>query len=266
MNDPQARSDLRVNLSGKQAVVTGANRGIGYAIARSFVDAGAEVTIAALEEDVDDTAQNLSKEFGRQVVPMRCDIRSIDDIQKLAASVETVDILVNNAGFEYATPIHGPFPAVSTTFRKIVETNVIGTFEVTRALLPKTNDGGRVINTASIWGKTAVAEYSGYCASKHAIIGLTRSLSRELGYRRITVNAVCPGWVRTEASMRSLSQMAAASGKSEEDLLRDISSAQSVGGLMEPNDVADMYLFLASDAASNITGQAFTVDRGELMR
>jgi 3-hydroxybutyrate dehydrogenase len=127
-------------------------------------------------------------------------------------------------------------------------------------------DGGRIINTASMWGKTAVAEFSAYCASKHAIIGLTRSLAQELAPRHISVNAVCPGWVRTAASMRSLAHMAARAGRSESDLLAEIVGAQALDGLMEPSDMADMYLFLGSDAARNITGQSYTVDRGELMQ
>ena len=142
----------------------------------------------------------------------------------------------------------------------------IGTFSVTRALLPKIRDGGRIVNTASMWGKTAVAEFSAYCASKHAIIGLTRSLAQELAPRGISVNAVCPGWVRTQASMRSLAAMSVRTGRAEDDLLAQIVGAQAFPGLMEPADMAAMYLFLGSDAAANITGQAITVDRGELMQ
>jgi 3-hydroxybutyrate dehydrogenase len=91
-------------------------------------------------------------------------------------------------------------------------------------------------------------------------------LAQELASRRISVNAVCPGWVRTEASMRSLAAMSDRSGRAEDALLDEIVGAQALPGLMEPSDMADMYLFLASDAARNITGQAFTVDRGELMQ
>jgi 3-hydroxybutyrate dehydrogenase len=117
-----------------------------------------------------------------------------------------------------------------------------------------------------MWGKTAVAEFSAYCASKHAVIGLTRSLAQELCGRGISVNAVCPGWVRTDASMRSLAAMSQQSGRDESDLLAEIVGAQALPGLMMPQDMADMYLFLMSNAARNITGQAFTVDRGELMQ
>ena len=124
---------------------------------------------------------------------------------------------------------------------------------------------GRVIFTASVWGKSAVAEFSAYCASKHAVIGLTRSFAHELAPRGITVNAVCPGWVRTEASLRSLKVMSERAGRSETSMLDDILAGQALGGLMEPEDVAPLYLFLASDAAASITGQSYGIDRGEVM-
>jgi NAD(P)-dependent dehydrogenase (short-subunit alcohol dehydrogenase family) len=150
-------------------------------------------------------------------------------------------------------------------FRRIIDINVVGSFLVTRAAAPRLRAGGRVIFTASVWGKSAVAEFSAYCASKHAVIGLTRSLAHELGPKGITVNAVCPGWVRTEASLRSLKVMSARAGQSEQSMLDGILAGQVLDGLMEPDDVVPLYLFLASDAAANITGQSYGIDRGEIM-
>ena len=257
---------MAAELSGKHVVVTGANRGIGLGLAQGFLDAGADVTIVALEDDVGEVAEKLSGDYGRQVGHVKCDISDLGQVMALCASVDRVDVLINNAGFEYITPITDPADHVDEVFRQIIETNVIGTFSVTRHLLDKIPDGGRIVNTASMWGKTAVAEFSAYCASKHAVIGLTRSLAQELAPRGISVNAVCPGWVRTVASMRSLSFMAARQNRTEADLLDEIVSAQALGGLMEPADMVAMYVFLAGPAASNITGQSFTVDRGELMQ
>ena len=124
--------------------------------------------------------------------------------------------------------------------------------------------GSSIINTASIWGRVAEPQFGAYVASKHAIIGLTKTWARELGPRRIRVNAVCPGWVRTDASMRSLGRMAEQAVVDEQQLLERILAAQALPGLMEPADVADTYLFLASDLAANITGQSLGVDRGEV--
>jgi len=250
----------------KHVLITGANRGIGLGVAEGFAQAGAKLTIVALEEDVADVAEDLTKKYKTPATGIQCDISNLDQVHSLATQVDKVDVLINNAGFEYITPIADPSPRVDEIFHQIIATNVIGTFSVTRSLLSKIPDGGRVINTSSMWGKTAVAEFSAYCASKHAVIGLTRSLSQELAPRNISVNSVCPGWVRTVASMRSLSSMAGRQKRTEADLLEEIVSAQSLDGLMEPSDMIAMYLFLAGPAANNITGQSFTVDRGEIMQ
>ena len=257
---------MAMNFADKKVLITGANRGIGLGLAEGFLKAGADVTIAALEENTTEVAVQLSDTFGRNVHGITCDIADLDQVERLQNAIDRVDVLINNAGLEHVTPITDPSEQVDEVFRRIIEINVIGTFSVTRRLLNKIPDRGRIVNTASMWGKTAVAEFSAYCASKHAVIGLTRSLAQELAPRRISVNAVCPGWVRTVASMRSLSFMAAQQERTEADLLDEIVSAQALEGLMEPQDLVDMYLFLSGPAADNITGQSFTVDRGELMQ
>lgn len=254
------------DFTGQRVLITGGNMGLGAGVARGFLAAGAEVIIAGIETDVADVAARWSQEFGRTVIGLTCDITVPEDIANLVSAAGTLDVLINNAGLELITPIADPAPEVDATFRRITEINVIGTFSVIRALLPNLRDGARIVNTASMWGKTAVAEFSAYCASKHAVIGLTRSLAQELAPRRISVNAVCPGWVRTDASMRSLAAMSDRSGRSEDALLEEIVGAQALPGLMEPPDMAEMYMFLASSAAANITGQSMTVDRGELMQ
>ena len=257
---------MQSDFYGKRVLVTGGNKGLGLGVVTGYLDAGATVTIVGLEADVPEVADRLSDMYWGRVRGLTCDIADLDAVQAMATEAGPVDILINNAGLELITPIEDPDPAVDATFRRITEINVIGTFSVTRAVLPRLADGGRIINTASMWGKTAVAEFSAYCASKHAVIGLTRSWAQELAPRDISVNAVCPGWVRTEASMRSLAEMSRRTGRAEEDLLSEITGAQAFDGLMEPKDMAAMYLFLGSDAAANITGQSFTVDRGELMQ
>jgi NAD(P)-dependent dehydrogenase (short-subunit alcohol dehydrogenase family) len=257
---------VTMDFTGKHVVITGANRGIGLGVAEGFLKSGARVSIAGLEEETRQVASDLGKRFGTTVAGFVLDISDLAQVEGFANAVDAPDILINNAGLEYITPLNDPAPSVDDMFRNIMLINVVGTFSVCRKLVGRMPDGGRIVNTASMWGKTAVAEYSAYCASKHAIIGLTRSLAQELAPRNISVNAVCPGWVRTAASMRTLAHMAARSGRSETELLSEIVGAQALGGLMEPSDMADIYLFLASDAARNITGQAYTVDRGELMQ
>lgn len=252
-----------LGLAGKSVLVTGASRGVGLGIARGFAREGANLAILADDPKVFDTAKALGTETGCSIRAWECDITDAGAIDRVAAEIGPLDILINNAGLERITPITDPDPAIDEMFARIIAINVVGTWSVTRKLLPLIQDGGRVVNTASVWGKSAVAEFAAYIASKHAVIGLTRTLAKELGIRRITVNAVCPGWVRTEASLRSLKVMAERAGRSEDDMLGDILAAQALPGLMEPDDIAGLYLYLASNLAANVTGQAIGIDRGE---
>jgi 3-hydroxybutyrate dehydrogenase len=245
-------------LDGKMTVITGASRGIGLGIARGFAAAGARLLLIADDESVIARAQEIG---GMGAV---ADITDGEAVVVALASFSHIDVLINNAGLERLTPLAEGGRDVEDIFRRIIEINVIGTQIVTRRALPKMTSGGAIINTASVWGRTAEAEFGAYVASKHAVIGLTKTWAKELGPRGIRVNAVCPGWVRTEASMRSLSIMAERRRVGEQQLLASIVAGQALTGLMEPQDMAETYLFLASDRASNITGQSLGVDRGEV--
>lgn len=245
-------------LDGKMTVITGASRGIGLGIARGFAAAGARLLLIADDENVVTRARELG---GTGFI---ADITDGEAVAAALAPLSHIDILINNAGLERLTPLSEEGRDVEDIFRRIIEINVIGTQIVTRRALPKMSGGGAIINTASVWGRTAEAEFGAYVASKHAVIGLTKTWAKELGPRGIRVNAVCPGWVRTEASMRSLATMARRRRVGERELLEDIVGAQALPGLMEPEDMAETYLFLASDRARNITGQSLGVDRGEL--
>ena len=253
-----------MDFSGKSVLVTGASRGIGYGIAKAFAKAGADLTILADDPETEKAGKSLSDLCGRPVRAFTADIADRAAVASTVGTLEKIDVLINNAGLELITPIDEESDDVEHTFRRIMDINVNGSFFVTREALKKIPDGGRIIFTASVWGKSAEAGFAAYCASKHAVIGLTRTLAKELGPRNITVNAVCPGWVKTVASMRSLGKMAARFERDEQSLLDDITATQAIGGLMEPDDVAGLYLFLASDTAANITGQSLNIDRGEL--
>ncbi|MGJ8530724.1 MAG: SDR family NAD(P)-dependent oxidoreductase [Alphaproteobacteria bacterium] len=253
------------DFSGKTVLVTGGSRGIGYGVAKGFGQAGADLAILADDETVFDAAENLSDEIGQKVKGIRCDITDVDQIKQAMGQFTQLDVLINNAGLERTTPITDSDDAVEATFRRIIDINIMGTFLMTRHAVRKMDKGGRIILTASIWGRTAVADYSAYCASKHANIGFMRSMAHELAPLGINVNAVCPGWVKTEASMLTLAKMSKSSGRSEDELLKEIISGQVLRGLLEPDDMASIYLYLASDGARDITGQAYHLDRGEVM-
>ncbi len=252
---------ISFDFSGKSVLVTGASSGIGYAVAMGFAKAGADVTILSLTDSIFEAASNMPG----NVQAIKCDISDALMVSQALASIEKLDILVNNAGLERPTPLTGTHPEGNAAFEEVVGINITGTQNVTDALINKIVDGGRIIITASIWGRTAVGGFSAYVASKHANIGLMRTWAQELGPRNIRVNAVCPGWVKTVPAMDSLRMLAETSGKSEEALLDEIISVQALKGLMQPVDMVDTYLFLASSGSANITGQAINIDRGEVM-
>jgi 3-hydroxybutyrate dehydrogenase len=245
-------------LGGKHVVITGASRGIGLGIAQGFAEAGARLLLIADDPAMPERAQAMG------AVGITADVRDGEAISNAIAWLPQIDVLVNNAGLERLTPITETGTEVEALFRRIIEINVIGTDLVTRRALPKMGAGSAIINTSSIWGRVAEPEFGAYVASKHAVIGLTKTWAKELGPRGIRVNAVCPGWVRTEASMRSLAILSERRGIAEQELLDSITGAQALPGLMEPDDMVEAYLFLASDAARNITGQSIGVDRGEV--
>ena len=252
---------LAYDFTGVSVLVTGASSGIGLGVARAFAEAGADLTILSEVEAIHEAAASLPG----PVRAIRCDIADAAAVTRALADIGPLDVLVNNAGLERPTPLTGRNPDGNATFERIVAINVTGTQNVTDTLAPRIRDGGRIILTASIWSKTAVPGFSAYVASKHASLGLMRTWARELGPRRICVNAVCPGWIMTGPAMNSLRELAQASGRSEDDVAAEISAAQAIGGLMQPEDISGLYLFLASAGAANITGQAINIDRGEVM-
>lgn len=249
---------MSFDFQGRHVVITGSSRGIGRGIAEGFAAAGAILHLVANDHAVHAVAKTLG------ATSAVADIVDKAQVVAALAPLARIDVLINNAGLELMTPISDPSDATSDAYRRIIDINVNGTALVTAACLDRMHDGGAIINTASIWGRVAEARFGAYVASKHAIIGLTKTWARELGPCGIRVNAVCPGWVRTEASMRSLGRMAAEAGRDEQDLLTEIVAGQALPGLMEPADMAPTYLFLASAMAANITGQSIGVDRGEV--
>lgn len=252
---------VNYDFTGKSVLVTGASSGIGLGVATAFAEAGAVLTILSETDAIHDAAASLPG----NVRAIRCDISDAAMVTRTLADIDCLDVLVNNAGLERPTPLTGQNPDGDETFERIMAINVTGTRNVTDTLVNRIADGGRIILTASIWSRTAVPGFSAYVASKHANLGLVRTWAQELGPRRISVNAVCPGWVKTGPAMNSLRELAESSGRSEDEVAAEIMSAQAIDGLMDPKDIAGFYLFLASAGGANITGQAINIDRGEVM-
>lgn len=245
--------------------MTGGSQGIGEAVARGFAMAGAETAILAENDAVMVTSERLTAETGRHVRGIKCDIADEDQVIAATGELSHLDILVNNAGYQPLTPIDDTSSETGRRFRDCIAINVIGTWLMTRHALPLMRPGGRIIITSSIWGKTGASGYSGYAASKHANIGFMRSLALELGPRGITVNCVCPGWVETEGALWTVRDIARSEGRTVAELIAGYTQHQPLPGMMSTADLASTYLFLASDAAADITGQAISVDRGHFI-
>ena len=245
-------------LTGRRVLITGASRGVGRGVAEAFAACGAKLHILADNAEIHAVAEVIGA-TGHIV-----DITDDAAVKRAVEDIGALDVLVNNAGLERITPLDDRSAETEAVFRRIVDINITGTFLMTRAVLPYLASGGVIVNTASIWSKAGEALFSAYVASKHAVAGLTKVFAKELGPRGIRVNAVCPGWVRTEAALLSAERMAALQGTTKEMVLADVSAAQIMPGIMEPADVASLYLFLASDLSANMTGQSINVDRGEV--
>jgi ketoreductase len=247
-------------------LVTGGGRGIGRAIAVAFAEPGNTVAVAARTRPQLDDAARAIRQRGAGAVVIPLDITDQSAVARafaeLGQQVAGLDVLVNNAGIGGGDPVDKTDPAV---WRKVVDTNVWGTFLVTRSALPMLKDGGRVINMSSMLGRFGVPGYTAYCASKHAVIGFTRALALELANRAITVNAICPGWVETEMAAQGMESGAAAMGITFEDFRSRALARVPIGRIIQPEEIAGLVTFLASPAASAITGQTYNICGGQTM-
>lgn len=181
-------------LNGANVLVTGASRGIGLGVAKAFSEAGANVWTLAEDPKVMESAKSIG------ATGIIADVTDAPAISDALGLIGPLDVLVNNAGLERMTPVDATSPEATAMFRRILDVNVTGMAIVTSQALKTMEPGARIVNTASIWGRVAEPLFSAYVASKHAVIGLTKTWAMELGARGIRVNAVAPGWVRTEAS------------------------------------------------------------------
>jgi 3-oxoacyl-[acyl-carrier protein] reductase len=252
-------------LSGKVALVTGASRGIGAAIARRFGAEGARVCAASRQESACRSVAEEIRGAGGEAAYEPLDVADAASVARVAASTAArwgrIDVLVNNAGVSRPTPLTGE----EGPWDRILAVNLTAPFRLARAALVHMPDGGRIINMSSVVGRFGVAGLSAYAASKHGIIGLTRSWALELAPRRITVNAICPGWVDTAMGREGMRRLAEGRSVAAEEGLEIAARMAPLGEVLRPEEVASLAVYIASDEAANLTGQAIVLDGGQVM-
>ena len=257
-------------LADKLALITGGGRGIGRAVALAFARAGARVAVAARTAgEVARVAEEIKAECGGEAMHAACDVAAAADVARMFAAVNErfgrgCDILVNNAGIAESAPL---VKTDDELWQRHLAVNLSGTFYCTRAALPAmlARGWGRVINIASIAGKTGAPYIAAYAASKHGVLGLTRSLALEVATKGVTVNAICPGYVDTEMTTRALRNIEEKTGRPAADALEAIKRMSPQQRLVTPEEVAALALLLASDEGRGITGQAINVDGGTVL-
>jgi len=259
-----------MKLQNKLALITGGGRGIGRAVAFAFAREGANVAVAARTKDqVEGVALEIKNEHNVETLALVCDVSNLDSVQQAFAQVSDTfghnpDIIVNNAGIAESAAF---VKTDDELWHRHLAINLSGTFYCSRAALPAMLERGwgRIINIASIAGKTGAPYIAAYAASKHGVLGMTRSLALEVAARGITVNAICPGYVDTEMTTRGIENITAKTGRSAAEGLAAIKRMSPQNRLITVEEVAALALLLAADDGSGINGQAINVDGGTLL-
>jgi NAD(P)-dependent dehydrogenase (short-subunit alcohol dehydrogenase family) len=255
-------------LQDRVALVTGGSRGIGKAIARALAAEGAKVALCSRDAEAARRAADEIAPSGGRTLGFRADVTDKAEVRELVQMVAArwgpMHILVNNAGINARLPIESDD---DPRWRAVVDSTLLGTYYTSREVLRHmpNHAGGRIINLSSILGRFGVPGYTAYCAAKHAVIGFTRALALEVAGRGIAVNAICPGWVETDMAALGMRETAAIQGISAEEFRRQALDAVPIKRILDPKEIAALAVYLASDAASGMIGQALTLDGGQVM-
>jgi 3-hydroxybutyrate dehydrogenase len=255
-------------LKGKTALVTGSTSGIGLGIARALAKEGANLVIngfgdaAAIEKE----RAGLETEFGIKAIYSPADMSKPAEIADMVATAEktfgSLDVLVNNAGIQFVAKIED-FPVAK--WDAVIAINLSSSFHSIRAAVPgmKKRKWGRIVNIASAHGLVASGEKVAYVAAKHGLVGMTKVVAIETANDGITCNAICPGWVLTPLVQKQIEDRAKASGKSvREEEIALLSEKQPMHKFTTPESIGALTVFLSSDAASTISGSAYSIDGG----
>ena len=260
----------------KHALVTGGGKGIGYAIAQALLAQGINVTIAGRNEEalrdavkiLSSLHQDIHRLDQAQIAYVTLDVADAESVnrgfQHAVTQLGPIDILVNNAGQAQSSPF---LKSNAEQWQQMLNINVMGTVHCTQQALPMMLEAGwgRIVNVASTAGMVGYPYVSAYCAAKHAVIGLTRSLALEMATKGITVNAVCPGYTETDIVKDAVTNIMAKTGRTEEQARTALASGNPQQRLVQPDEVANAVAWLCQANANAITGQSIAVAGGEVM-
>jgi NAD(P)-dependent dehydrogenase (short-subunit alcohol dehydrogenase family) len=249
-------------LRGKHAVVTGASRGIGLAVAQRLLAQGARVTLMARDAAALEAAA--AGIGGGGVAWQTVDVTDPASVAEAFARAGAADILVNNAGQAASSPF---MRTDAELWQRMLDVNLTGAYHCIQAALPGMLDAGwgRIVNVASTAGLTGYRYVAAYCAAKHGLVGLTRALALELAMKGITVNAVCPGYTETDIVQEAVANIVRKTGRSAEQARAELAAGNPQGRLVQPDEVAHAVAMLCMPAAAAMNGQAIAVAGGEVM-
>lgn len=255
-------------LDGRLALVTGGGRGIGAAVARALAQAGASVVVSARSGDEIESVAGELREDGHRAWAVQCDVTDPDSVDELARATRAragePDILVNNAGSAGSALVQR---TSLEEWTRLMAVNATGPFLCVRAFLPAMLERGwgRIVTVASVVGLEGGRYIAAYAASKHAVLGLTRSVAAEVAAKGVTANAVCPGYVDTPMTDETVARVVERTGRSEREALDAILDRTPQGRLITPAEVARSVVFLCDEEARGINGQAIVIDGGGLL-
>lgn len=250
-------------MTARVVVITGGSKGIGRACAERFLRDGHRVVITGRNRAALQRARQDLADLG-QIEMLAFDVADESAVARHLAPL-AADVLVANAGIALSAPLHR---TSLEDWQRVLQVNATGVFLTARALLPgmRERGWGRLVTVASVAGHHGVRYAAAYTASKHAVVGFTRAVATELVATGVTANAVCPGFVDTPMTDRSVASVVSATGRTPEAARAALERMNAHGRLIEPAEVAAAVAFLASDAAGSVNGQSLVIDGGGLQR
>jgi 3-hydroxybutyrate dehydrogenase len=259
-----SKDEIMTALSGKSAVITGSNSGIGLGVARELAKAGANVVLNSYTDNAEDhaLAEEISKETGTKARYIQADLSKGDQARALIEKAGQVDILINNAGIQHVAPID-EFPVEK--WDAIIAIMLSSVFHTTAAALPMMRKAGwgRVINISSAHGLTASPYKSAYVSAKHGVVGMTKVVALETAQEPITANAICPGYVMTPLVESQIPDTMEKYDMDRETVIKDVMlQRQPSKEFATTEQLGGVATFLCSDAATQITGTTISVDGG----